>query len=142
MIDLALQAERPHGKSPHEAIHEACLLRFRPIMMTRFAALFGSLPIALGHGSVSELRRPLEIVIIAGLLASRWLTLYTTPVVYLYLERFSRCGSFQSPFPCGESAVGPAGRSIAGRSAEDGVNWGRFFLPLRQRIGHNGRGEA
>jgi hydrophobe/amphiphile efflux-1 (HAE1) family protein len=90
MIDFALQAERIGGKSPREAIHEACLLRFRPIMMTTFAALFGALPIALGHGAGSELRRPLGIAIIGGLLVSQWLTLYTTPVVYLYLERLSR----------------------------------------------------
>jgi hydrophobe/amphiphile efflux-1 (HAE1) family protein len=99
MIDFALQAERLEGKSPLEAIHEACLLRFRPIMMTTFAALFGSLPIALGHGAGSELRRPLGIAIVGGLLVSQWLTLYTTPVVYLYLERFSRWlgGSHRRP---------------------------------------------
>ena len=90
MIDFALQAERIAGKSPREAIHEACLLRFRPIMMTTFAALFGAMPIALGHGAGSELRRPLGIAIIGGLLVSQWLTLYTTPVMYLYLEGFSR----------------------------------------------------
>ena len=90
MIDFALQADRLEGKAPLEAIHEACLLRFRPIMMTTFAALFGSMPIAFGHGAGSELRRPLGIAIIGGLLVSQWLTLYTTPVVYLYLERFSR----------------------------------------------------
>ena len=90
MIDFALQAERLEGKSPREAIHEACLLRFRPIMMTTFAALFGALPIAIGQGAGSELRRPLGIALVGGLLVSQWLTLYTTPVIYLYLERLSQ----------------------------------------------------
>jgi multidrug efflux pump subunit AcrB len=89
MIDFALKAERERGMNPREAIHEACLLRFRPIMMTTFAAIGGGLPLALGQGSGSELRHPLGVAIVGGLLVSQWLTLYTTPVVYLYLDRLS-----------------------------------------------------
>jgi multidrug efflux pump len=87
MIDFALEAERKEGKAPEEAIYEACLLRFRPIMMTTFAALFGAIPLALGSGTGSELRRPLGVTIIGGLLFSQLLTLYTTPVVYLWFDR-------------------------------------------------------
>ena len=90
MIDFALEAERKEGKPPHEAIYEACLLRFRPIMMTTFAALFGAIPLAMGSGTGSELRRPLGITIIGGLLFSQLLTLYTTPVVYLWFDRLGR----------------------------------------------------
>jgi multidrug efflux pump len=87
MIDFALEAERKEGKAPQDAIYEACLLRFRPIMMTTFAALFGAVPLALGSGTGSELRRPLGVTIIGGLLFSQVLTLYTTPVVYLWFDR-------------------------------------------------------
>ena len=87
MIDFALEAEREGGKNPRDAIYEACLLRFRPIMMTTMAALLGGLPLALGTGTGSELRRPLGITIVGGLIVSQMLTLFTTPVIYLSLDR-------------------------------------------------------
>jgi multidrug efflux pump len=90
MIDFALDVERRLGLTPQQAIHQACMLRFRPIMMTTMAALFGAIPLAIGAGDGAEFRRPLGISIVGGLIVSQMLTLYTTPVVYLYLERFSK----------------------------------------------------
>jgi multidrug efflux pump len=93
MVDFALDAQRRAGKSPADAIYQACLLRFRPIMMTTMAALFGAVPLALGTGTGSELRRPLGITIIGGLILSQVLTLYTTPVIYLWFDRIAQRAS-------------------------------------------------
>ena len=87
MVDFALDAQRNQGRNSRDSIHEACLLRFRPILMTTLAAMLGAVPMALGKGVGSELRQPLGITIIGGLLVSQLLTLYTTPVVYLYFDR-------------------------------------------------------
>jgi multidrug efflux pump len=90
MIDFALEAEREGGKSPYDAIYQACLLRFRPILMTTMAALLGAVPLAMGQGTGAELRRPLGITIIGGLIVSQVLTLYTTPVIYLFFDKIAR----------------------------------------------------
>ena len=112
MIDFALDAERTEGKSPREAIHQAALLRFRPILMTTLAAIFGALPLMLGWGVGSELRHPLGISIVGGLIVSQVLTLFTTPVIYLWFDGIARrinarfTGRDEEPEP--PSAQGPA----------------------------------
>jgi multidrug efflux pump len=114
MIDFALEAERQEGKRPVDAIYQACLLRFRPILMTTLAALLGALPLALGTGVGSELRRPLGLAIVGGLLLSQLLTLYTTPVIYLYLDRvrlwFERLRARRGSRIAPDTAPGPTSR--------------------------------
>ncbi|HSC32667.1 MAG TPA: efflux RND transporter permease subunit, partial [Gemmatimonadaceae bacterium] len=106
MIDFAIEAERGHGKSAHDAILEACSVRFRPIMMTTMAALMGTLPIALGTGAGAESRRPLGIAVCGGLAFSQLVTLYVTPVIYTYLDSLQR--RFQAFEPQAESTALPA----------------------------------
>jgi multidrug efflux pump len=105
IVDFALEAERERGKTPEEAIFEASLLRFRPILMTTLAALLGALPLLLGNGTGSELRRPLGLVIIGGLAVSQMLTLFTTPVIYLLFDRLSQRFTGTPREPAGESAT-------------------------------------
>jgi multidrug efflux pump len=109
MIDFALEAERKEGRTPEEAIYQACLLRFRPIMMTTMAALLGAVPLAFGSGVGSELRKPLGICIIGGLLISQVLTLFTTPVIYLYFGRAAAwVARLRGSGESGELLSGPA----------------------------------
>ena len=117
MIDVAISTERERGIDPRTAIYDACLLRFRPIMMTTFAALFGALPLAVTTGDGAELRQPLGISIVGGLLLSQILTLYTTPVVYLYLDRM-RAWADRLAFGR-RSAIGGQARNATARLASD-----------------------
>jgi multidrug efflux pump len=111
MIDFALEAERVEHKPPLEAIYQASLLRFRPIMMTTMAALLGGLPLALGSGTGSELRRPLGITIVGGLILSQALTLYTTPVIYLFFDRLAhRFSRSEEKARVKDSTAAPAGQ--------------------------------
>src|SRR5262249_5098159 len=110
MIDFALDAERNEGKAPEEAIYQACLLRFRPIMMTTMAALFGGLPLALGSGVGSELRRPLGVTIVGGLIFSNFFIFYTPPFFSLFFDRTAN--RFKRRDPAFEGARGPAAEPV------------------------------
>jgi hydrophobic/amphiphilic exporter-1 (mainly G- bacteria), HAE1 family len=123
MVDFAVEAQREHGKTPREAIHEACLVRFRPIMMTTMAALVGTLPIAMGIGAGAESRRPLGLAVVGGLLVSQLLTLYITPVYYIYIEgaRLWLAGRKRVPVEAARRDVhgAPVDASIALQSIEE-----------------------
>ena len=99
MVDFALEAEREQNLSPAEAIYQACVVRFRPIIMTTLAAMFGAVPLAMGQGDGSEIRQPLGVAIIGGLIVSQLLTLYTTPIIYLYLDRLRTPHNEPAPLP-------------------------------------------
>jgi HAE1 family hydrophobic/amphiphilic exporter-1 len=115
MIDFALDAEREGGKSPREAIIEACLVRFRPIMMTTMAALMGTLPIAVGIGAGAEARQPLGLAVVGGLAFSQIVTLYVTPVFYTYLDELQRRFSGRRETVTDEETVRGAAAAAAGR---------------------------
>ena len=110
MIDFALHAQRKEGLAPEVAIRQACILRFRPIMMTTMAALMGALPIALGLGAGAELRQPLGLAVVGGLIFSQVITLYITPVIYLFLDKYSGTGPMNDAQIAADAAIAPAQR--------------------------------
>jgi HAE1 family hydrophobic/amphiphilic exporter-1 len=120
MVDFAVEAQRTQGKTPLDAIHEACLVRFRPIMMTTMAALVGTLPIAMGVGAGAESRRPLGLAVVGGLLVSQLLTLYITPVYYVYIEgaRLWLASRKRKSAVQPHDAVAPAAESVSLPNAE------------------------
>jgi HAE1 family hydrophobic/amphiphilic exporter-1 len=109
MIDFALEAQRTEGKDPYHAIYQGCILRFRPIMMTTVAALFGTLPIALGYGEGADARQPLGLAVVGGLVVSQFLTLYITPVIFLYMEQLQTALRGRKPAMAGGASEAPAG---------------------------------
>ena len=134
MIDFALAAERNEGMNSRDAIYQACLLRFRPIMMTTMCALLGGMPMALGWGAGAELRKPLGIAIVGGLVVSQMLTLFTTPVIYLYLDRLRKRFTWRQP-----SYRHRPGFLVPGGIAESGRlmtrSWNSRFLRLSSAQG-------
>src|SRR5690349_13511945 len=127
MVDFAVEAQREHGKNPEEAILEACLVRFRPIMMTTMAALVGTLPIALGWGAGAESRRPLGLAVVGGLLVSQLLTLYITPVYYVYIEKARTWLVHRRP------AAAPEPRHAPARAPEPSIAAPQAFERSRHR---------